>query len=133
MKHSLEAVDVIWKTVNVIYNQINGGIYKLTRPVDSKLEDIVVNALPINSENIQRCIVNVNCYVPDMLVNIKGKSILMANTARLKELATAVMDILEDKADMGYYFHLQNQHILKADEDQHYVNLRIEVVFTNEI
>jgi len=133
MKHSLEAVDVIWKILfTVLTNQISGGIFKLTRPMESVLEDVVVNSLPITVDTIQKCVVNVNCYVPDINVNLGGKSQMMANTARLKELAAIVMENLEDNAGEEHYFHLQNQHILKADESQHYINLRIEVVFTNE-
>lgn len=133
MRNSLEALDVVWKSINTYYsNYVSGGIYKLTRPFDSKLEDVIVNALPITSSDVQRCVVNVNCYVQDITVNINGKSTDMANTKRLKEIAEDVVDLLNEEADDGYYFHLQNQTVLKADESQHYINLRIEVIFLNE-
>ncbi len=133
MRHSLEAVDLIWGRINTYYKGfVSGGIYKLTRPFGSKVEDIVINALSITTESIQKCVVNVNCYVPDLVANIQGKSTSMANTKRIKDIANDLVDMLSDYAGDGYYFYLQNQNVLQADENQHYINLRIEVLFTNE-
>ncbi len=133
MKTNYDALDVIFKRLNTLVKpSISGKVYKLRRPLNSKLEDIVINALPISDEIPQECIVNVNCYAPNIETKISGVSTLSPDTKRMKEVAELVAETLEDVDAADYHYFISNQAVLQDESsDEHYTNFRVTFLFTD--
>lgn len=131
MRSTLEAITVIYEVLNdQIKARITGDLYKLKRPVNSKMEDIVINALPSNEGIIQELALNVNCYVPDISVKIKNQPEQVPNTKRLNEIALMVIDAIEHVSNEDNHFFVTNQTIIQ-DESGHYANIRVMFFFVN--
>ncbi|MDR2139772.1 MAG: hypothetical protein LBP50_09525 [Tannerella sp.] len=108
-------------------NALSGDIYAGDRPDGSQKEDITVNTLAIPYDRIQSAVSNVNIHVPDLKVRIGGKEQYKKNRERLRELASAVVSVLESARVPNLLFWVGNQTTLREREiRQHYVNLRIE-------
>jgi hypothetical protein len=127
MKTSLDIENILFTFLKAssIATEINGGIYKRLRPAESKLEDIVINCLPINNAQLQSCVANVNIHVPNLSVQIGDITNCVPNHTRLNELATEACMILNDQYANGYLFTVQQQNLFE-DEDDHMVNIRID-------
>lgn len=111
-----------------VKNAINGGFYiGDDRPDDSQDEDIVVNSIDLTQDyHPQIGTSNVNIYVPDMQVKIKGKQQTKANRTRLKALSEKTMNVLREAKVPGLMFTIENQAILaEPSVKQHFVNIRI--------
>jgi hypothetical protein len=128
---TLDIIDIAWHKVDggplKTALKAGGGVYKYQRPVNSTKEDIVINSLPINNEQLQQGVFNINIYVPDLPINENGAQINVPDFVRLKELAAiAVAEMNEEWAD-DYNFSVQQQTVI-ADEvsKSHYINLRID-------
>lgn len=132
MKTNYDAIDVIFKRLNTLVKpSISGKVYKLRRPLNSKLEDIVINALPIIDEIPQECIVNVNCYVPNIDTKISGVSTSSPDTKRMKEVAELVSGSLDNVDASDHHYFISNQAIIYDDStDEHYTNFRVTFLFT---
>lgn len=133
MKTNFEAIDVIWKRLKDSNPTISGGIYKISRPFNSKVEDIIINALPISDTIPQECVVNVNCYVPNIEVSIKGQvNQSVADTKRMKTLADLLVGILNDIKGDGYFYFVSGQGNFQNEAgNEYYINLRITFLFKN--
>lgn len=115
---------------SVLINSISGAKGDLclyARPTNSRLEDVVINTLPIvEGEVWDECYLNVNIYVPDM--DIKGDS-SQPDLNRLSILARFAKDSLEITHYAGdYTFSTKNQpgNLFKDIDKQHYMNFRVE-------
>lgn len=118
----LKASDLVGTT-----NGIDGGIYKLVRPVDTGKEDIVINCLPVTNSLIQLATVNVNIYVPDLHVDIGTTQQYMPDTTRLDTLAAMAITALQNVNTPGYYYDIASQVVFSEEAiNQHFVNIRIE-------
>lgn len=109
--------------------EVTGGIYVMgERPLNSKLEDIVVSTIDLTQDSApQRGTSNVNIHVPDIDVTIGGIRQKKANRTRLQELTEIVCSLLESANIEGLAIWMTNQNTLKEpDIDQHFVNLRVE-------
>lgn len=135
MKTTLDEVDIIWSAVNAsaLKTAINGGIYKHKRVLNSSKEDVVINALPITSEQIQNGIVNVNVHVPNHSVQLAdGVDNSQPNHTRLKALATIAVAVLKDTWADDYNFDVQQQILIEDKEaNDHYINIRLEFFNVN--
>ncbi len=135
MKTINDAIDIVWKQVNAsLSSTITGGVYKLSRPFESSLEDVVVNALPITGETVQQCVINVNAYVPNLLLKIKGKQdSSMPDYARLKQISETVISLLHKKTGSNYWHYVENHAVIRNEGvNEHYANVRIRFMFTGE-
>lgn len=133
MRTTLDVVDDLYQALNYtdIKNAIDGDIYKHRRLLNSRKVDIVINSLPINSEQLQTCIANVNIHVPDIEVNVDGNIDYQPDHVKLKELASLVMLYLE-VWEGDYHFSVQQQTIFKEDEaNEHFVNIRVNYYSIN--
>ena len=88
----LDIFDKFFEILNVtsLTNIIDGGIYKLKKPQNSELQDIVINSLPLKSDHfvgIQNGTININCYCK----NINGQP----DTLTLKAISDQVLLLLE--------------------------------------
>lgn len=139
-----DAVDLV---ANVIDNStlktfVSGGIYKLERPDNSKVEDIVI--LPITQVDDQwsEGVINVNIHVPNMQVAIKDKATgdirpqSKPNTIRLKSIAEQVKNVLQDfwgnSTNSPYQMYIQSQNIINDNiSHEYYFNIRISYQYYN--
>lgn len=109
--------------------EITGGLYKRQRVPASELEDVVIISLPINADQIQEGIVNINIHVPNIEVTANGVTNPdQPDTARLMELADLAKLELDDvyEPTTGYFFNIQQQQLFSDEEAKdHYINFRI--------
>jgi hypothetical protein len=138
-KTSLDVVDIL---ISVVMNsdlltgpfKITGSLYKNRRPINSDKEDIVVNSLPINHEEIQEGVLNINIYVPNLSLQINGvKDNSQADYARLKQLTAIASELLDEVWDQSgnWTFNIQQDNTFEDSNNQHYQNLRIEFYSPN--
>jgi hypothetical protein len=134
MKTTLDLVDVVYNELKSgpLKTAINGGVYKYTRPLNSSLEDVVINSLPITNEQLQQAIVNVNVFVPNQDLSIGGTQNNTADHVRLKTLAALAVEELKDNISGDYTWDVQQQTVIQDDEsDSYYINIRLQFYVSN--
>lgn len=134
MKTTLDLVDVLYNLLKTgaLRDAISGKVYKMNRPINSDLEDVVINSLPITSDQLQEAVANVNIFVPDALISVNGQQTKVPNHTRLKQLARIAVDMLEEGISGDYYWEVQQQTVIQDDEsEQHFVNIRTEFFISN--
>ena len=138
-KTSLDALDILYRIVKnseIIAGsaRINGGLYKSQRPINSDKEDVVVNALPMNRNQVQEGLLNLNIYVPNQELTINGVTDLsQPNYTRIAALSAMISTLLNDvwEASADYTFNIQQDTLFADDNNQHYQNFRIEFYSPN--
>ncbi len=113
---------------------LTGAIYKSGgRPINSDKEDIVIGSLPINFEQIQQAVININIHVPNLSINIGGvQDKTKPNLKRLKELTALVIGIVDDKYYSDYWFNVQQQHLFEEQgANEYYSNIRLNFFSEN--
>lgn len=106
-----------------------GGLYVGdTRPEDSDLEDIVVNTIDLEADALPQIgTSNINVYVPDVSMNIKGKMQVSANRIRINELTHEVLKIVRNTVLPGMKLVLKSTTIMyEPNTKQHFMNIRID-------
>lgn len=135
MMTTLEAVNIVWRILNdsALKNALSGSIYKLKRPLNSAKEDVVVNSLPINSEQLQYGVINVNLHVPNLVITANGaQDYTQPDFVRLKELSATAIPLLTDVWDDGWHFDVQQHTVIEeAEVNEHFVNIRLEFYAVN--
>lgn len=110
-------------------SEITGSIYKRQRIPASQLEDVVIISLPVNADQIQEAVVNINIHVPNIEVTANGVTNPdQPNFERLQSLADLAKLELDDvyETQIGYYFNVQQQNVFSDEEaGDHYINFRI--------
>lgn len=105
---------------------ISGDVYKFQRPVNSDKEDVVVNAITVDSEMVQSGVANVNIHVP----SIQTGDGAMPNTARLETLEAAAVNLLEYGFGSIHTFYLLSSNVIKEPTvNEWFVNLRVQFKF----
>lgn len=130
MKSSFDTDAMIFGLLSTspMKNAIDGYFYVGdTRPADSKDEDVVINTISLTQDFLpQIATTNVNVYVPDMEVKIKGKNQMQANRTRLKALSDKAMEMLRNAKFEGIKIVIESQNILaEPNTKQHFSNIRI--------
>ena len=96
------------------------------RPDDSETEDIVINTISITHDKPQSGTSNVNIYVSDKKVKIRGKEQRKANREQLRKIGDAVVAYLEAQNIADLEFWIESDTVIKEQKVyQHYRNLRI--------
>ena len=129
VKTVLDVIDIIYQGLNgtALDLMITGAIYKLDRPVASSLEDVIINCLPIDNNQLQTAIANVNIYVPDIGVKVNNVAEKYPNYVRLKLLAKLGYEALSNIWIEDFDYDVQQSGIIEDDEsDAHYINIRVE-------
>jgi hypothetical protein len=136
---SIEVVNMLKDLVaqSVLMNDPDkpkGKLCKYKRPLNSAQEDVVINGLPLVKDDIDEAVLNVNIYVPNLkLPDLNDKS--QPDNARLLVLSKLGNRALTDNADDDgeiwddageYCFKYQQDTVMEDDNNQHYVNFRIE-------
>jgi hypothetical protein len=129
MKTTFDMVDIVWQRLNgsQLKTEISGGVYK-KRPTGSQVEDVVINCLPVNNEDLQQAVLNVNIHVPNITIQANGvQDSSQPNTERLQELAALAIETLSDVWVGDCNYDVQQQGMIEDPEaGDHYVNIRLE-------
>lgn len=114
---------------------ITGEVYRDKRPINSKVEDVVISVLTTGAGQIQPFILNINVYVPDIK---RGKESIY-NDDRVKPLMRKSLDLLEEgvvvyssdetgKKEFGLRYKLESQKLYEVNgADFHTINHKIRV------
>ena len=107
--------------------EISGLLYTSgLRPLDSELEDAVINVGSTSAEQIQEGSVNLNIYVKD-IDNNSGR--LVPDKGRLDELSMYAEDVVEilNGADTDFEFWRGRavEYIAEPNINQHFVNINL--------
>lgn len=129
MNSALDMITDAYKILNHVdlTSIITGDLYKLVRPKNSVLEDVVINALPISSEQFQKGVFNVNIHVPNLQTTIDGKpDNSIPNTERMQGIARIVLDLLGDVVQDGYRIFAENggNPIRDIEDNSWFLNIR---------
>lgn len=134
MTTTLDIVDQLFTKLDAsaLKTAITGSICKHKRDGNSSLEDVVINCLPVNNEQLQNAIANVNIHVPDLVINTGGMEDKQPNHVRLKTLSAMAVDILKDNWTATLNYDVQQQVIIQdRDAGDYYINIRIEFFIEN--
>lgn len=130
MKTPLDLIDAAYELLDVTEVQsamLSGDIFKTVKPDNYQGECIVINSLPVSGQQLQRGFLNVNIYAPNLTLKINGQpDNSQPNTKRLKEIAAAVVPILEDATADGNLFFIDSMNVYAEDQNrEHFLNIRI--------
>jgi hypothetical protein len=130
MKTTFDVEDIIWQHLNgsSLDSAITGNIYKVKRPFNSNVEDVVINVLPLNNLELQTGVINVNIFVPNFVINVnQAQDHTQPNRARLKLLTGLAIGLLEEIWVDDYTFTVQQQILFEDPESKsHYSNIRLD-------
>ncbi len=132
MKYTdIEIKDLIYKLIKAsdIPKRVTGKVYKVPRPVNSQLEDVVISVVARSASEIQSFSVNVNLYVPD----IKREDDYIENTVRLRELGRLCFDFFETIVKDNYILNMDEQECQKVnDVNFHCISNQLKLRIINE-
>lgn len=127
---SVDIIDVVASRIKGSDLDVSttGEVYKGNRPLNSVEEDIVVNALPVTGEQLQRAVVNVNIFVKNVQLMIGGNhDSTQPDFPRLRLLATKAWAVLKDSWALDYNFDVQQEQLIQdPDSGQWYLNFRLD-------
>lgn len=129
---SIDTDDMLYKLLRRAIDEkkiaINGVLCQETdRPADSQTEDIVVNTIAISHDKPQDGTSNVNIYVPDRRVKIRGQEQHKTDWGRLKEIGDALVDFIEAQNLDDLEMWIESDTTLQEPTaGQHYRNIRIK-------
>lgn len=118
-----------------VASAVSGSVYFPTyRPRDSKLEDITVKFMSGGTEQMQKGVVSVKIYVPD--IDPYGNGVMVENGARTEELQRIVQDWLDSNpaAKTNYLLELHETISVTEYEEiqQHAVSVMLDYTLFNE-
>lgn len=135
---ALQIVDEIYQNIllsplkqSILPPAASGLVYKYQRELNSRGEDIVINALPLSNGPVQTCIVNVNIYCPNIKLPLGLNKFdnTQPDSNRLAQLAQLAVASLTDVAHYNgmYEYTIQQQQLYTAEDNtEHFLNFRIE-------
>lgn len=129
---TIDTDDMLYKLLRRAVDEgaisINGVVCQESdRPDDSQTEDIVINTIAITHDKPQDGTSNVNIYVPDRRVKIRGKEQRKTDWARLKELGDALVNFIETLNLPDFEMWIESDATLRdISAGQHYRNIRIK-------
>lgn len=134
MKGILQVIQTLYNhvTASPLKGAISGDVYKGSRPLNSESEDVTINSLPITADQLQKCIVNVNVFVPDLTVNTGAGETREPDFARLEVLEGIALSSLKEYQSLTHSFYVQQSTLFKDNEsNSHYINIRVEFYAAN--
>lgn len=129
---TIDTDDMLYKLLRRAIDEgkfsINGVVCQESdRPEDSQTEDIVINTITLSHDKPQDGTSNVNIYVPDKRVKIRGKEQRKTDWARLKELGDALGAFIEAQNLPDFEMWIENDTTLQdPTSGQHYRNIRVK-------
>lgn len=135
MFSTLEIIDRLYLALNVdeVKAAISGGVYKSTRPINSKKIDVVIGCLPTNNLQLQTAVANVNIHVPNLVLSANGiTDNSQPDFANLRSISTLLISLLRDQWRDDHWFDAQQQSIFaETDIHEHYSNIRVNFFTIN--
>lgn len=131
MGTDIDIKDLVYSIVSEseLAENISGQIRKSLRPKDSTAEDIVISMLANENGEVQEAFVNVNVYVPDILIDGQAEE----NSSRLRELCTLCSELLEVQHGTGWRMTMDTQRVMAVDgRDEHMINNKLLYKQINE-
>ena len=139
---SIEVVNVLYQYIknSVLFSDAKkptGSLKKYQRAVNSIGEDVVINGLPINQEPVQECVLNINAFVQNLSITTNGNiDRSEPDTARILVLSNLVKQALNNGKEIwdtagAYCFKLQQDRVEPDENNQHYINFRVEFYSLN--
>lgn len=133
-KSTLDAEDILYSYVaesslKTAVTTTSGEVFKGRKPINYQKEAVEIISLPINNEDIQEGIVNINIHVPNLLINQNNvQDPSQPNHPRLQELTNLALGILNDvfipASDCG--FEVMQQTLIQDEEGgAYYSNIRV--------
>jgi len=102
-------------------------VYRYARLSDATGSYIVVNALPIGTGLLQKCVANVNIYCADIFPG-------SPDAVKLADMTNAVIGALDDSQNMegDVLIYFQQQNLMRDEElKSHYSNIRFDIRLIN--
>jgi hypothetical protein len=138
---SIEVINVLYQTISnsAILSDAkkpNGKLCKMERPLNSVLEDIVVNGISLDRDELQEGVLNVNVYVPNLINPATPNDKSQPDTARILYLSKLTNQALGGgdefwDASGRWCFCIQQDNPFADSNNQHYINFRIEFYLNN--
>lgn len=139
---SIEVVNVLFSTIanSLLMTDVkrpNGKLCKFERPLNSMLEDVVINGLGLDRDDVQEGVLNMNIYVSNLKFPDLPEDKAQPDMARflyLSKLANVALGEGEEVWDESgrYCFVLQQDMPPEPDSNnQHYINFRVEFYLSN--
>lgn len=124
--------------INKVFSVLKGtgglsiSVFKHTKPTDKDpREYIVINALPINSDVMQACVVNVNYHAKDIKAGYPDNAKLDSTSESIITLLDNVVDQSNSSIDILIDYRSQ-ETIRDEAQNEHYSNLRFSVKIINK-
>lgn len=127
MKTTNDILTVIYKIVKAsLIDDLNGGVYKVTRPTDSKLQDCIISLISGQSEKfIQTGAVYVKIFFSDLFINNTHTQDFVTGSIMETLLYDLSLSLFKIK---GYSFDIQSREIYSEalqETNEHYSILKI--------
>ncbi len=120
-----DAVLVVYKKLKAVTTL---PVHKYARPNSTQSGTyLVVNALPIDSGIVQRCIINVNVYADD----IQAGQPDMVTIVPLTRTVISTLDETCDSTQNIQIFFQQENLFVGEEPSNHYSNMRFEIILLN--
>jgi hypothetical protein len=122
-----------FKTTDYIAGLVYGLLGSITKPkylftkpsTSTAAEYVVINSLPINSDVMQKCYVNVNYHVKDITEGVP-------DIVKMAAGSVLVLTAINTVSTTGYLIDFESQEIIREDAlGEHYTNLRFSIKFIN--
>lgn len=131
MKNTYNIVNILVGVLQDAGLTITGAVYRQgERPINSKLEDVVVNSLPVTNGQVQQTVANVNAHVPNLNININGIGNAQPDLVRLETITSQVCAAVDEQYFSDHWFFVQQQSFF-SEAQETYSNIRIEFYFEN--
>ena len=114
-----KTTDYIIGIVYLLLGSITKPIYLKTKPTSANdAEYIVINSLPINADVMQKCYVNVNYHVKDIITGTP-------DSVKIEAGSQAVLTVLKQVTTTSYLIDFESQETIREEGlGEHYSNLR---------
>ena len=113
--------------IDVVYSLLSSITvpkYRKTKPTKSTASEyVVINALPINANVMQKCYVNVNYHVKD----VDGGTTVgfIPNDTRLAAGSALILAALKEVTETNHLIDFESQETIREEGfNEHYSNLR---------
>lgn len=129
---SIDTDDILFNLLKTAVKEgeivINGIVcHEDDRPENSQTEDIVINTIALTHDKPQDGTSNVNIYVPDLRLKIRGQEQRATDRRRLFEIGEQVKAFIEAQNLPDFEMWIESDLTLKDQgAAQHYRNLRIK-------
>lgn len=136
LRTPLDISTILYKHLSGVSEVVSAvtGIYRNRRPPGSKGYDVVINALPVDAEQVQQAVANVNIHVPNMSQTANGVTDnAVPNLKKLSELLSVIVPYLTEQwpSNQDYHFTIQQVSDPIPDGDNHFINIRVDFINLN--